>query len=38
VRVNYTIVTSVDTAPLFGFDVNNQYIAGFDIGAWGTTL
>lgn len=38
VRVNYTIVTSVDTAPLFGFDVNNQYIAGFDAGAWGTPV
>ncbi|AOI57444.1 hypothetical protein WI26_07410 [Burkholderia diffusa] len=35
VRVNYTIVTSVDAAPLFGFDVSNQYIAGFDTGAWG---
>ncbi|AOI65565.1 hypothetical protein WS51_18360 [Burkholderia territorii] len=35
VRVNYTIVSSVDNEPLFGFDVNNQYIAGFDTGAWG---
>lgn len=32
VRVNYTIVSSVDNAPLFGFDVSNQYIAGFDTG------
>ncbi|AOI98090.1 hypothetical protein WS66_20775 [Burkholderia sp. LA-2-3-30-S1-D2] len=38
VRVNYTIVTSVDTAPLFGFDVSNEYIAGFDTGAWGTPV
>ncbi len=38
VRVNYTIVSSVDNEPLFGFDVNNQYIAGFDTGAWGTPV
>ncbi|MDR9240711.1 hypothetical protein FEP07_04742 [Burkholderia multivorans] len=38
VRVAYTLVTSVDGSPLFGFDVNNQYIAGFDTGVWGTTL
>jgi len=38
VGVNYTIVTSVDGAPLFGFDADNGYIAGFDKGAWGTTL
>ncbi|WP_176321460.1 DUF2612 domain-containing protein [Burkholderia vietnamiensis] len=35
VRVNYTIVTTVDGAPLFGFDMNNQFVAGFDSGAWG---
>lgn len=29
-------ITSVDQAPLFGFDMDNQYIAGFDTGAWGT--
>lgn len=34
VRVNYYIVTSVD-GPLFGFDVSNEYIAGFDQGSWG---
>ncbi|KVT65700.1 hypothetical protein WK55_31630 [Burkholderia ubonensis] len=38
VRVNYTIVTTVDGAPLFGFDMNNQFVAGFDAGAWGRTL
>ncbi|WP_175920397.1 DUF2612 domain-containing protein [Burkholderia pyrrocinia] len=38
VRVNYTIVTSVDNEPLFGFDVSNQYMAGFDMGAWGTPV
>jgi hypothetical protein len=34
VLVFYT-VTSVDGAPLFGFDVQNSYISGFDTGAWG---
>lgn len=34
VRVNYAI-TSVNNAPVFGFDVSNQYIAGFDTGSWG---
>lgn len=38
VRVNYTIVTSVEGAPIFGFDVQNDLIAGFDVGAWGTPL
>ncbi|MEN8511956.1 DUF2612 domain-containing protein [Burkholderia sp. RS02] len=38
VRVSYTIVTTVDNAPLFGFDMNNQFVAGFDAGAWGRTL
>lgn len=27
--------TTVDGAPLFGFDVENDYISGFDVGAWG---
>ncbi|QIX17233.1 DUF2612 domain-containing protein [Burkholderia multivorans] len=35
VRVAYTIVTTVDGAPMFGFDMNNQFVAGFDSGAWG---
>lgn len=35
VRVNYTVVTTVDGAPMFGFDMNNQFVAGFDAGAWG---
>ncbi|SPD47492.1 protein of unknown function [Cupriavidus neocaledonicus] len=38
VRVNYVIVTSVDGVPMFGFDVANQYVMGFDAGAWGTPL
>ncbi|KVP84561.1 hypothetical protein WJ95_20595 [Burkholderia ubonensis] len=38
VRVNYTIVTTVDGAPMFGFDMNNQFVAGFDTGAWGKAV
>ncbi|WP_343726697.1 DUF2612 domain-containing protein [Burkholderia seminalis] len=34
VRVNYTVVTTVDGSPLFGFDMSNQLVAGFDAGAW----
>ncbi|ESS41292.1 hypothetical protein SY91_02197 [Burkholderia cenocepacia] len=34
VRVNYTIVTTVDGSPLFGFDMSNQLVSGFDVGAW----
>ena len=34
VRLNY-ISTSLDGSPIFGFDLNNGYIAGFDQGAWG---
>jgi hypothetical protein len=30
-------VTSVEGSPLFGFDVDNEYIAGWDEGAWGLT-
>ena len=33
VRAIYA-VTSVDNAPLFGFDVQNEFISGFDMGAW----
>ncbi|WP_322068008.1 MULTISPECIES: DUF2612 domain-containing protein [Burkholderia] len=33
IRVNYA-VTSVDGAPIFGFDMTNEYVAGFDAGAW----
>jgi len=36
-QVNY-IATSVDNAPLFGFDVDNGVMSGFDKGAWGTSL
>jgi hypothetical protein len=29
---------SVNTEPLFGFDINNVVIAGFDEGAWGKII
>lgn len=32
------LVTSVDGAPLFGFDSSTEYVAGFDIGTWGTAV
>ncbi|MDF3081066.1 DUF2612 domain-containing protein [Burkholderia sola] len=38
VRVAYTVVTSVDGSPLFGFDMDSDLVAGFDAGVWGTTL
>ncbi|MDI2595034.1 DUF2612 domain-containing protein [Pseudomonas sp. 681] len=34
VGVSYYIVPTND-GPLFGFDVTNQYVAGFDQGSWG---
>ena len=33
VRMTYE-VASVDNSPAFGFDVQNQYIGGWDTGAW----
>ncbi|MBU9468666.1 DUF2612 domain-containing protein [Burkholderia multivorans] len=33
VHVNYA-VTSVYGAPIFGFDIDNEYVSGFDAGAW----
>lgn len=38
VRINIVIVTSVDGTPLFGFDMENDLVSGFDTGTWGTTL
>lgn len=38
VRINIVIVTSVESAPIFGFDMSNDLVAGFDAGAWGTPL
>ncbi|QIE87969.1 DUF2612 domain-containing protein [Pseudomonas nitroreducens] len=35
VRMSVYVVTSVSGAPIFGFDMNNEYVAGFDVGAWG---
>ena len=37
VRLN-VIKTSVSTEPLFGFDVSNNIIAGFDEAAWGKII
>lgn len=34
VGVDYYIAPTAD-GPLFGFDITNQYIAGFDQGSWG---
>lgn len=36
VTVDYAI-TSVNNAPVFGFDIENQYISGWDVGAWGVS-
>lgn len=36
VRVNYLVVTADDT-PMFGFDVENEFISGFDTGSWGAS-
>ncbi|MGA4275565.1 DUF2612 domain-containing protein (plasmid) [Ralstonia syzygii subsp. celebesensis] len=33
VHANY-VVPSVNNTSLFGFDVQNQYVAGFDTGSW----
>ncbi|KON62599.1 hypothetical protein KOEU_39180 [Komagataeibacter europaeus] len=34
VKVDYA-VTTVDGAPLFGFDMDDENVGGWDIGAWG---
>lgn len=31
------VVTSVDETPLFGFDVENEFVSGWDVGSWGVT-
>lgn len=33
----YYAFTSVDGAPLFGFDLQNSFLSGWDAGAWGVT-
>lgn len=35
VKLNDVIVVTAP-GPLFGFDVENDYISGFDVGSWGT--
>lgn len=35
-QVHYQ-VTSIENTPLFGFDVTNEYVAGFNIGSIGVT-
>lgn len=38
VRVDDYLVTSVDGEPMFGFDMSNEYVSGFDAGVWATVL
>lgn len=38
IRVNGHYVTSVNGAPVFGFDTDSKYISGFDKGAWATPV
>lgn len=38
VHVRDYVTTSVDGAPIFGFDMMGPYVAGFDVGTWGTPL
>jgi len=38
VLVNSYIVTSSTGASIFGFDMENQYVSGWDVGAWATPL
>jgi hypothetical protein len=37
VRVDNYIV-SVDSTALFGFDAENEFISGWDVGSWGVTV
>jgi hypothetical protein len=32
------LITTVPGSPLFGFDVENDYVSGWDVGAWGATI
>jgi hypothetical protein len=38
VHINGYTASSVPGAPMFGFDISNQYIAGFETGAFGISL
>lgn len=33
-----SVETPSEGSKLFGFDINNEYIGGFDVGAWGVLL
>lgn len=33
----YYLITSVNNTPLFGLDVQNQYVSGLDTGSWGVS-
>ncbi len=35
VELDLIIVTSVSGTPIFGFDIENDFISGLDVGAWG---
>ena len=35
VRVDYYLISQSD-GPLFGFDISNEFVAGFDEGSWGS--
>ncbi|CAI0925841.1 replication protein P [Serratia proteamaculans] len=37
VRIKHCTITT-ESGPLFGFDIDNEFISGFDKGAWGTLL
>ena len=37
VGVNYTMISN-PTGPVFGFDIENQYISGWDVGSWGIPI
>ncbi len=37
VLVNYTMISN-PTGPIFGFDIENQYISGWGVGSWGVPL
>jgi len=34
VRISEVVVTSVSGAPIFGLDIENDFISGLDVGAW----
>ncbi len=38
VRINGYTISSVNRSPLFGFDIQNGYIAGFNTGSFGVAL